>query len=74
MGLTFARKPLPFFIVRVIKLIKNKLMKILSILELALSPLLLIADDCKPCEEGEPNCGGNPVGDRNLLKSYCKSY
>ncbi|MDX8415003.1 hypothetical protein [Intestinicryptomonas porci] len=52
----------------------NKLMKILSILGLALSPLLLIADDCKPCEEGEPNCGGNPVGDRNLLKSYCKSY
>ena len=51
MGLTFARKPLPFFIVRVIKLIKNKLMKILSILGLFLSPLVLMADDCKPCEE-----------------------
>ena len=42
---------------------KNTLLKILSILGLFLSPLVLMADDCKPCEEGEPNCGGNPGGD-----------
>ena len=42
---------------------KNTLLKILSILGLFLSPLVLMADDCKPCEEGESNCGGNPGGD-----------
>ena len=42
---------------------KNTLLKILSILGLFLSPLVLMADDCKPCEEGEPNCGGNPGSD-----------
>ena len=46
-----------------IKPMKNTLLKILSILGLFLSPLVLMADDCKPCEEGEPNCGGNPGSD-----------
>ena len=46
-----------------IKFMKNTLFKILSILGLFLSPLVLMADYCKPCEEGEPNCGGNPGGD-----------
>ena len=41
----------------------NRLLKILSMFLLVLSPLVLMADDCKPCEEGEPNCGGNPDGD-----------
>ncbi len=47
---------------------KNTLLKILSILGLFLSPLVLMADVCKPCEEGEPNCGGNPGGDSMPIK------
>lgn len=41
----------------------NRLLKILSMFLLVLSPLSLMADECKPCEEGEPNCGGNPGSD-----------
>ena len=52
-----------FVFYKEIKFMKNTLFKILSILGLFLSPLVLMADDCNPCEEGEPNCGGNPGGD-----------
>lgn len=41
---------------------KSKL--ILTILALFLTKLVCAAtDDCTPCEDGDPNCGGQPGGD-----------
>ena len=41
----------------------NRLLKILSMFLLVLSPLSLMGSECEPCEGGEPNCGGNPGSD-----------
>lgn len=41
----------------------SKLKIMLAVICLSLVGLVYATDECEPCEEGDPNCGGEPGGD-----------
>ena len=41
----------------------SKLKIMLAVICLFFAGLVYATDECEPCEEGDPNCGGEPGGD-----------